>query len=88
MKLYQIVMEVPDDFVPEEMELTASFDGDVNICCEGFLSCKCFTAKSDEVDLDSIVDVDSESAVVVEDTTASDGSQLEKIDDECAADDK
>lgn len=38
MKLYQIIMKVPDNFVPDEMQMTAiSPAGTVEICTEGFI---------------------------------------------------
>lgn len=37
MRLYQIIMKVPDDFVSDNMELKAVYDGPIDICSEGFI---------------------------------------------------
>ena len=36
MKKYTVTFDVPDDFVPEEMELTANYKDDIVISAEGF----------------------------------------------------
>lgn len=48
MRLYQLILKVSDDFVPEEMELTASTDAQVEILDEGFIGTKSF-AECEEV---------------------------------------
>ena len=48
MKLYQIIMKVPDDFVPEEMQLTASFKDVIEICSEGFIGPESFIEVEEE----------------------------------------
>lgn len=38
MRLYQMVMKVPDNFVPEELHVSAYFaGGDIELCNEGFI---------------------------------------------------
>lgn len=43
MKLYQIIMKVPDNFVPEDMELIANCSETVEVCSEGFIGPASFT---------------------------------------------
>lgn len=63
MKLYQIIMKVPDDFVPEEMQLTASSKYKVEICSEGFIGPESFVEAETVTSVESeLADFDEESA--------------------------
>lgn len=37
MKFYQVVLEVPDDFNPDDTEIIASSSGQVKVHAEGFV---------------------------------------------------
>lgn len=52
MKLYQIIMEVPDNFNPDEMELRASCDKEIKISSEGFIGPECISVGPQEIPSD------------------------------------
>lgn len=40
MRLYQIVFSVPDNFIPEDAEITVKAEGSVSLIQEGFIGDK------------------------------------------------
>lgn len=68
MKLYQIIMEVPDDFIPEEMQLTGSYKAPIEVYSEGFIGSASFV-KCTEEHLEPTSEVAAAEVVQVEDVT-------------------
>lgn len=66
MKLYQIIMAVPDDFVPEEMTLSASSKFEVSVCSEGFIGPKSFVECETVCAQDEIEGLDAPSGAEAE----------------------
>ena len=50
MRLYQMIFEVADDFVPEEANVIFQTDSDVAVVCEGFVGDRYQTPICDEDD--------------------------------------
>lgn len=80
MRLYQIIMKVPDDFAPDEMTLSATYsEGDIDICSEGFVGdmklVECEEAPSDTTEFDSESHYGEVSDLELEDMSYEDDSE-------------
>lgn len=86
MRLYQIIMKVPDDFISDDMQLSAQYKDPVEIYHEGFIGDITLTESSDYFDPDvhygEIEDLDEESVEeVVSDEGESDTIDAENNED-------